>query len=235
MLAYPVSDACPMRLVPARLTRLIVALLPALLLAATVSVQAQDVPPVLPMLPVSDPILFPGLGMDITIRNPAHAVLIEDVARGNRLFALVTLRPDSLPDGRGNRDVFPNGTLCRLVALTRSDGRLIITARALGKIRVEGEEFTRPYRLAKIRQVPEVDADTDLDKLHRMRLEIDELLKLVDPLVLPPMSDEERINTVAFYLDLDLFERQDLLDRDGVSARAQALIDLLTMKLASKP
>lgn len=234
MLAYPVSDACPMRLVPTRLARLFAVLLPVFLLAAVPAI-AQDVPPVLPMLPLSDPILFPGLAMDITIRNPAHLVLIQDVAQGNRLFALVTLAPDPTPNEHGNRVVFPNGTLCRLEGLSRSDGRLVITARALGKIRVEGEEFTRPYRLAKVRQVPEVEDGADLDRLHRMRVEIEELLKLVDPLVLKPMSDEQYVNTVAFYLDLDLYERQSLLDQDGVLARAKALTELLTMKLAARP
>ena len=117
-----------MRLVPTRLARLIAVLLPVFLLAAVPAI-AQDVPPVLPMLPLSDPILFPGLAMDITIRNPAHVVLIQDVAQGNRLFALVTLAPDPTPNEHGNRVAFPNGTLCRLEGLSRSDGRLVITAR----------------------------------------------------------------------------------------------------------
>ena len=48
------------------------------------------------------------------------------------------------------------------------------------------------------------------------------------------MSDTDRINSLAFYMDLDHFERQAILDRDGVVARAQALVDLLTMKLATR-
>ena len=43
--------------------------------------------------------------------------------------------------------------------------------------------------------------------------------------------DEDLVNALAQYLDLDVLEHQALLECDGVLARCRALIDLLEMKL----
>ena len=36
------------------------------------------------------------------------------------------------------------------------------------------------------------------------------------------------------YMDLDLFERQGLLEQDGVIARARAMVELFTAKVDAK-
>ena len=44
------------------------------------------------------------------------------------------------------------------------------------------------------------------------------------------LSDEEIVNALAQYLDFEPIERQALLERAGVAARCEGLIDLLEMK-----
>ena len=72
------------------------------------------------------------------------------------------------------------------------------------------------------------------DMRAQLREQIDELVKIVEPIVLPRRADDDHINELAFYLDIDLYERQSLLDQDGIIARARAMIELLTMKAANK-
>ena len=81
---------------------------------------------------------------------------------------------------------------------------------------------------------PEMVTGADVITLRTLRERVDELARLVDPIVLPPKDDEDRINTLAFYMDFDLFERQSLLDQDGVIARARAMITLLEAKAAAR-
>ena len=57
----------------------------------------------------------------------------------------------------------------------------------------------------------------------------------VDPKVPPSMSDEDLVNALAQYLDLEPVEKQALLEREGLVARCRSLIDLLEMRvLASR-
>ena len=45
------------------------------------------------------------------------------------------------------------------------------------------------------------------------------------------MSDEDLVNALAQYLDLEPVEKQALLERDGLLRRCESLIQLLEMKL----
>ncbi len=44
------------------------------------------------------------------------------------------------------------------------------------------------------------------------------------------MGDEERVNTLAQYLDIEPIEKQALLERDDIASRSRALIDLIEMR-----
>ena len=44
------------------------------------------------------------------------------------------------------------------------------------------------------------------------------------------MPDEELINALAQYLELEPIEKQALLERDGPLARCRSLVELLEMK-----
>jgi hypothetical protein len=47
----------------------------------------------------------------------------------------------------------------------------------------------------------------------------------------PSMPDEELVNALSQYLDLEVVEKQALLERDGLVHRCQSLIELLEMKV----
>jgi Lon protease-like protein len=196
---------------------------------------AQVIPETLPLLPVTDGVLFPSVSNEIQIIAPEHKRLIEDAVQGDSLIGLVTLSPGSAPNTRGKGEIFPIGVVCVVDSVQRpADGPLYITVRAVMRFRVMGEDQTRAYRMGHLELLPEMVAIDELATLHGLRERVDELVKAVDPIVLPELTDEQRINHLAFFMDFDLYERQSLLEREGVMARAQAMIDLLSMKLANR-
>ena len=52
-----------------------------------------------------------------------------------------------------------------------------------------------------------------------------------DPKMPPAMSDEDLINALAQYMELEPLEKQALLERHGLLERCRSLIELLEMKL----
>jgi len=52
-----------------------------------------------------------------------------------------------------------------------------------------------------------------------------------DPRMPASMSDEDLVNALAQYLDLEPLEKQALLEQQGLRARAEALVELLEMKM----
>jgi hypothetical protein len=53
----------------------------------------------------------------------------------------------------------------------------------------------------------------------------------VEPKMPPSMPDDELVNALAQYLDLEVVEKQALLERDGLVNRCRSLIELLEMKV----
>ena len=52
-----------------------------------------------------------------------------------------------------------------------------------------------------------------------------------EPKVPPSMPDEDLVNALAQYLELEPVEKQALLERDTLLERCQSLIELLEMKV----
>ena len=51
-----------------------------------------------------------------------------------------------------------------------------------------------------------------------------------EPRFPPAVADEDLVNALAQYMELEPLERQALLERDGVLSRCRGLIELLEMK-----
>ncbi|MEQ1756749.1 MAG: LON peptidase substrate-binding domain-containing protein [Vicinamibacterales bacterium] len=196
---------------------------------------AEFVPDVLPLLPVTDGVMFPNVSNEIQILAPEHKLLIEDAVKEDSLIGLVTLTPAAPTAPRGRGEIFPIGVVCVVDDVQRpADGRLYIRVRAVMRFKVISEDRTRAYRMGHLELKPETLTPADAMTLSTLREQIDELVKIVEPIVLPRRADDDHINELAFYLDIDLYERQSLLDQDGIIARARAMIELLTMKAANK-
>ena len=109
--------------------------------------------------------------------------------------------------------------------------------RGLEKFRVVAEDRSRSYRVAEIESLMEEPTDAERSIIRAERRRLETLLvpqpsgRGVDPKVPPSMADEDLVNSLAQYLDLEPIEKQALLERDGLVARCRSLIDLLEMKV----
>jgi Lon protease-like protein len=109
--------------------------------------------------------------------------------------------------------------------------------RGLEKFRILSEDHSRRYRVAQVEALMEEPTDADRAIIRDERRRLEALLvpqprgRGVDPKVPPSMSDEDLVNALAQYLDLEAVEKQALLEREGLVARCRSLIDLLEMKV----
>jgi hypothetical protein len=116
------------------------------------------------------------------------------------------------------------------------DGRYNIVLRGLERFRIAGEDASKAYRLAHIEGLPEVVPEADRTELRRHRHRLEALLAAAiersgkEPRFPPAVPDEDLVNALAQYIELEPLERQALLERDGILSRCRALIELLEMK-----
>ena len=150
---------------------------------------------------------------------------------------MVLLQPGHEADYEGRPPVFPVGCAGVMTHSERlDDGRFNIVLRGMERFRIAGEDDGKPYRIAQVSGMPEAVPEEDRPELRRHRHRLEALLAAAmertgsEPRFPPAVPDEDLVNALAQYLELDPLERQALLERDGILARCRALIELLEIK-----
>ena len=201
----------------------------------TQALQANSLPPTIPIFPLGDIMLFPKTTRRLHIFERRYRDMVADALEGNRLIGMVLLRPGYDMEYEGRPPVYPIGCVGVIVAVEElSDGRYNILLRGLTKFRITGENDSRSYRLAEVKALPEKLTEAERANLADLREELSLLLPSSAPGLEVPadLPDENLINGLAQVIDLDPRDRLGLLEQPSLLARAQALVNLLHIRLA---
>jgi Lon protease-like protein len=195
-------------------------------------------PSVIPIFPLPNVVLFPGVFLPLHIFEPRYRDMVRDALSGDRVIGMVLLRPEGLKDYEGRPPVYPIGCAGLITHAERlQDGRFNIILRGLEKFQLAGEEHDHTYRRAHITPLPEPASDAERRGIRDERRKLEALLKLAiehtgtDSRVPTSIADEDLVNALAQYLELEPVEKQALLEREGSLARCHSLVELLEMKV----
>ncbi len=194
-------------------------------------------PPAIPIFPLPNVVLFPNVFLPLHIFEPRYRELVADALKGDRIIGMVLLRPGWESQYEGRPPVYPIGCAGLIThSEPLPDGRYNIVLRGLEKFRIVDENHARAYRMARVDTLEDAAATDERSALreHRRRLEalvVPREGKCAELRVPEGMPDEELINALAQYLELEPLERLALLEQPGALARCQSLIELLEMKV----
>jgi Lon protease-like protein len=203
------------------------------------------VPAEIPLFPLPETSLFPGVSRPFLIYEPRYREMIADAMKGNKIIGMVRLRPGFEKDYEGRPPIYGIGCAGTIEEYEQlPDGRYVILLRGLTTFRIVSEDGApsvvnkdgtgKPYRLARIEAVPELLKDEDRLGLSTLRNRIEQLLVTLLPLGVDPpdpsLEDDEFVNIVAQNFGMPEATRQELLERNRVIERARALADLLDKK-----
>jgi Lon protease-like protein len=198
-------------------------------------------PPVIPVFPLPNVVLFPNVFLPLHIFEPRYRAMVADALAGDRIIGMILLKPGYEANYEGRPPIYSVGCAGVIThAEAQPDGRYNIVLRGLEKYRIVSEDESKPYRLATIELLSEVTPEADKAELRRHRQRLEALLAAAvertgsEPRFPPAVPDEDLVNALAQYIELDPLERQALLERDGILARCRGLVELLEMKTLSK-
>jgi uncharacterized protein len=195
-------------------------------------------PPTIPIFPLPNVVLFPQVYLPLHIFEPRYREMLADALSDDRIIGMVLLRPGWEGDYEGRPPVYGIGCAGLVTHAERlPDGRYNIVLRGLEKFRILGEDDSRSYRVARVESVDEPPSELDREELRAARSRLEALLvpqpqgRGADVKMPPSMADEDLVNALAQYLELEPVEKQALLERHGLLARCRSLIELLEMKV----
>ena len=189
-------------------------------------------PLTIPIFPLPNVVLFPAVFLPLHIFESRYRQMLSDALRGDRIIGISLLKSQR-SDNDDPTAVYPIGC-----------AGLISHAEELrdGRFRIGWEERGRAYRRAHIEPLPDRASGAIRSDVRETREQLETLLtsrlETFDaPSMVPGgMDDEDLVNTLSQYLDLEPVEKQALLERDDIASRSQALIDLIQMRtLATSP
>jgi len=195
-------------------------------------------PPAIPIFPLPNVVLFPNVFLPLHIFEPRYRDMVADALAGDRIIGIVLLRPGWEPEYEGRPPVYGVGCAGVVTNAERlPDGRYNIVLQGLEKFRIVDEDASKTYRIAQVEGLPESGATIDRHAMREARRRLEGILVPqssgggAEPTLPPSMADEDLVNALAQYLELEAVEKQALLERDGLLERCHSLIDLLEMKV----
>ena len=189
-----------------------------------------------PICPLPNVVLFPNVFLPLHIFEPRYRQMVADALQADRIIGMVLLRSGWEHNYDGRPPVYPVGCSGLVTHAEKlPDGGYNIVLRGLEKFRIVSEDDRRSYRLARVESIAESQTDPEALRNERRRLEVLLIRRLeqvgADPKVPPSMPDEDLVNSLAQHLEFEPVEKQALLERAGLLARCQSLIELLEMKM----
>jgi hypothetical protein len=196
----------------------------------------------LPLFPLPNVVLFPGVPLPLHIFEPRYRAMVADALEGDRLIGMMLLKPGFEADYEGRPPIFPIGCRGVIVHSTKlDDGRYTLVLNGLERVRVVEEHQDRAYRRASVEVLPDPPIDAaDREAMRELRAGLEKFAgipQLTDPAArrLVEMPDAEFVHAMASALDLEPLEKQALLEQPTLRLRAQALHDLLEMHKLAGP
>ena len=203
-------------------------------------VASKALPGVLPILGLSDVVIFPGMVAPLLVDTAQSIRLIDDVVEGDRLLGLVLQRRADVENPQPE-DLWEQGCAARVLKMLKfPDNTVRVLVEGLWRIRLQEYEARNPYLRAKIEVLKDAANDSvELTALARnAHLQFQDIIKLT-----PALSDQVKIaalNTqapgglsdlIAANLNLNLEERQQLLAIADAKERLLRLKPLMDREL----
>ncbi len=203
-------------------------------------VVAPILPETLPILGLSDIVIFPAMVAPLLVDTAQSIRLIDDVVEGDRLLGLVLQRKAEAENPQPE-DLWEHGCAARVLKMLKfPDNTVRVLVEGLWRIRIKEYETQTPYLRAKVEILKELSTDSvELAALARnAHQQFQEIIKLT-----PALSDQVKIaalNTevpgnltdlIAANLNLNLEDRQRLLEINDVKGRLLHLKPLMDREL----
>jgi Lon protease-like protein len=199
-------------------------------------------PPTIPLFPLPNVVLFPGVFLPLHIFEERYRALTRDALAGDRIIGMTLLRPGFEGDYDGRPPIYPIGCAGVISHSDRlPDGRYNIVLHGISKFRIVEERREGEYRVARVEPLTEVTDAPARRVIKDMRQRIEALLlsalKATEVQIPGSLSDEDLVHALCQYLQFEPAERQALLECDGTVERARALTEFLEMQalLAQHP
>ncbi|QHI36025.1 Lon protease 2 [Kordia antarctica] len=205
-------------------------------------INKEELPKTLPILPLRNTVLFPGVVIPITAGRDKSIQLIKDANNGKKVIGVVSQKDETI-ENPTVEDIHTLGTVARILrVLQMPDGNTTIIIQ--GKKRFEVDAMLRedPYMEATVKEVPETRPENMDDEFKAILDSIKELaLQIIKESPNIPSeasfaiknieSSSFLINFISSNMNLAVKDKQELLAITDLKERALATLKFMNLEM----
>tara|TARA_R110002051_G_scaffold210494_1_gene276005 strand:- start:1495 stop:3945 length:2451 start_codon:yes stop_codon:yes gene_type:complete len=203
---------------------------------------SEKLPETLPILPLRNTVLFPGVVIPITAGRDSSIALIKEANNGSKVIGVVSQKDGDTEDP-GINDINTLGTVARILrVLQMPDGNTTVIIQGKKRFEVAEVLTEKPYMTATIREAKEERPDALNPEFLAIIESVKELaLKIIkDNPNIPSdasfaikniQSNSFLINFVSSNLSVDVQTKQELLEIPNLQERALAMLKYMNVEL----
>jgi ATP-dependent Lon protease len=199
------------------------------------------IPESLPILPLKNTVLFPGVVVPITVGRDRSLALVKEAYAGDKIIGVVTQKDEDVEEPEAS-DLHTVGTMARIIKLIKMpDGSKSIVIQ--GKSAFEVEEFTQsdPYFKAKVKSYPkEMDIQgVELDaSIRNIKETATRIINLSPNIPTEATIAVNNINSPSFLLNfissnlnVGINKKQELLEIQNFSENLKRVMEFLEQEV----
>jgi ATP-dependent Lon protease len=206
------------------------------------SITMTQVPENLPILPLRNTVLFPGVIIPITVGRDKSMKLVRDFYYKSKIIGTVAQK-DPNTDDPGPEELYKIGTVAQLLRiLEMPDGSTSVIIQGKRRFNIDEVVATEPYYMARVSPINDIrprkkdpEFEAIVGSLKDLSLKIIKLSSNIPPETSFAVKNIESssflINFISSNSDIKIVEKQHLLEQNNLKKRATSLLQYLAREV----
>jgi ATP-dependent Lon protease len=206
------------------------------------AISKESLPETLPILPLKNTVMFPGVVIPITASRDKSIKLINDSNTNDKLIGVVSQK-DSKVQSPSLNDIHPTGTVAKILrVLKMPDGNVTVIIQGKKRFSIEQIVSEEPYITAKIKEIRELKPDKNNKEFGATIESIKDIaLKIIEENPNIPseasfaikniQSDSFLVNFVCSNMNLSVVEKYKILNTSDLNERALMCLKQMNVEL----
>ena len=206
------------------------------------AISKESLPETLPILPLKNTVMFPGVVIPITASRDKSIKLIKDSNTKDKLIGVVSQK-DSKVQSPSLNDIHPTGTVAKILrVLKMPDGNVTVIIQGKKRFSIEQIVSEEPYITAKIKEIRELKPDKNNKEFGATIESIKDIaLKIIEENPNIPseasfaikniQSDSFLVNFVCSNMNLSVDEKYKILNTSDLNERALMCLKQMNVEL----
>ena len=203
---------------------------------------SQDFPDELPILPLRNNVLFPGVVIPITVGRDKSIKLIQEANKGTKIIGVVSQKNQE-EENPSFDDLHSIGTVAQIIRLLKMpDGSSTVIIQGKRRFQMVAPTQTEPYLKAKV----DLLVEPEVDKKNK---ELTLMFKTIKDLALQIIRDSPNIpseasfaignidsptflvNFISSNMNADVHKKQEMLEQLDLKKRVEMVMEHLSMEI----